>query len=136
MVYRDPEKKKKWDRNYRKTNREKCRESLRKWRGTHRDEERITQRIKQDANVASWGSLLMTNQWNCCVTCGRCRGDVIIHLHHVVPDSKLFNLSSAMQKRSFPDQTVLLEMEKCVPLCRGCHMSLHHASVTHRGKGR
>lgn len=60
-----------------------------------------------------------------CARCGGFRGEVAMHLHHLDPETKLFGVGEAMSARSFPDANILLEIERCVPLCRGCHLAVH-----------
>ncbi len=83
-----------------------------KWR-KHSREARTRRR-------ASWEPLLSIPRWNHC-SCGKYRGECKIDLHHIDPDTKVFEIITAMFNREFPDPIILLEMEKCEPLCVSCH---------------
>ena len=64
-----------------------------------------------------------------CLQCGKQfwnrpgRELIAMDLHHILWDSKLFNPSEGALKSIVES---LGENRKCGPLCRGCHMKIHH----------
>ena len=76
--------------------------------------------------------VVITVQKRMCKECLQCgeqfwnrpgRELVAMDLHHILWDSKLFNPSEGAKKSIVES---LGENRKCGPLCRGCHMKIHH----------
>lgn len=64
---------------------------------------------------------------NCCENCGLCIS-FALDFHHVDPSLKIFKLSSASySERSRKDikKKVESELDKCIVLCRNCHILEH-----------
>lgn len=58
---------------------------------------------------------------HCCVVCGEDSASCI-DFHHTDPATKDFEISS-MRYHSW--ENVLIEIEKCVTVCRNCHAKIH-----------
>lgn len=60
-----------------------------------------------------------------CVICGARPGDPReLHLHHLDPSTKLGPVSRHASNANSP-RRILIELEKCVPVCETCHMRIH-----------
>ena len=66
---------------------------------------------------------LLATKGSMCQRCGYSKCIAALHFHHLVPETKSFALSSAMNKSW---DTVLTELDKCVLLCGNCHAEEHH----------
>lgn len=58
-----------------------------------------------------------------CVKCGESRS-YVIDFHHINPDEKLFNISTAGSRHT--DVDISNEVKKCICLCRNCHQEYHY----------
>lgn len=58
-----------------------------------------------------------------CVKCGDTRL-YVIDFHHIDPETKNFNINRKIASKHF--ETIEKEVEKCVCLCRNCHMEFHY----------
>jgi hypothetical protein len=58
-----------------------------------------------------------------CHVCGKILDPELIDLHHLDPKEKEYNISAGQNSKSL--KTLKKEMEKCVPVCRPCHRSIH-----------
>ena len=63
-----------------------------------------------------------------CKTGVKCQESDIdkLHFHHVDPATKLFTIGRS--DRSI--KAIIIEMAKCILLCRSCHKKTHHAMKT------
>jgi hypothetical protein len=60
-----------------------------------------------------------------CSRCGYRRNHAALEFHHVLPDSKSFDLSTrSLSNRTW--ESVLAESAKCLLVCSNCHAELHH----------
>lgn len=60
--------------------------------------------------------------------CKRCGTDSDILFHHPDGVEKVANVSDMRMDNRFSKQDMVDEVEKCVPLCRGCHNKVHAES--------
>jgi len=60
-----------------------------------------------------------------CSVCGYKKNIAALHFHHILPDTKLFQLDSRKCANS-KWSTLLTEVKKCSLLCANCHAELHH----------
>ena len=58
-----------------------------------------------------------------CLKCGDTRL-YVIDFHHIVPKTKSFNINRKSCKSNL--ELLKTEVDKCVSLCRNCHMEFHH----------
>lgn len=65
---------------------------------------------------------------NTCYLCGARGEDVVLNLHHVFPEEKLFTLSRLW---SVSLNRFLHELEKCRLLCEACHIGEHASKAKH-----
>jgi uncharacterized OB-fold protein len=62
-----------------------------------------------------------------CVSCGYCKNLAAFDFHHVNPAEKEFNWGRLKQKSW---DKVILELQKCILLCKNCHAELHHPQLS------
>jgi hypothetical protein len=88
------------------------------WRAAHRDR-RNAQNLKARHARAAFIRGCKVGK-----VCLRCQEPDIdrLHFHHVDPETKLFQIGRS--DRSIA--AIIIEMEKCVLLCRSCHTKTHH----------
>jgi hypothetical protein len=101
-------------------NKEKQKESGKRWRVANKDyildkQKKIKRKNKEDA-IKRFGG--------CCNSCGGVFHPSVFEFHHVDPStksdkdpSKLFNLSKTRIEE---------ELSKCIMLCANCHRVVHH----------
>ena len=51
----------------------------------------------------------------------------VIDFHHVDPTTKKFDVSQKVWETSW--DTLLIEINKCIPLCKNCHAKLHNGML-------
>ena len=56
-----------------------------------------------------------------CIKCGETNLDKLL-FHHVDPTTKLFNVANC----DHSEEVLLVEIAKCVILCKSCHLKHHH----------
>lgn len=71
-------------------------------------------------NIAQW--LRDYKKTLSCIKCGDNR-HYLIDFHHKDKSEKTFNVSD-LKKRAI--SSMLIEIEKCVPLCSNCHREFHY----------
>lgn len=74
-------------------------------------------------NRQLWMEIFKRRGLMACIRCGYNKCFAAIHLHHRDPKKKKFTISSLMSH--YPSEKLLLELEKCDPLCANCHAELH-----------
>lgn len=57
-----------------------------------------------------------------CMKCG-CNKFYLIDFHHINPSEKEYNISDNSHAKF---ETLLKEIEKCIPLCSNCHREFHY----------
>ena len=64
-------------------------------------------------------------EWRSTLKCSICpeQESCCIDLHHLDPNEKDFNISSASHCRSW--ETIQREIDKCIAVCRNCHSKIH-----------
>lgn len=55
--------------------------------------------------------------------CSECGSEEELEFHHVDPETKHFTISDKLSKLSW--ENLLVELDKCVLLCGGCHKEVH-----------
>jgi len=58
-----------------------------------------------------------------CLVCSEAES-VCIDYHHIFPEDKVKELSKLVNEM-FSKEKILIELEKCVPLCANCHRKVH-----------
>ena len=61
-----------------------------------------------------------------CKKCG-CSKHYLIDFHHINPAEKDFSISENSHAKF---ETLLKEIEKCIPLCSNCHREFHYFEKT------
>ncbi len=74
-----------------------------------------------------WSNYLEKRGLNKCSKCGYNKCQDAIEFHHNNKDEKEFGISK-LKKRKITKQ-VILELEKCTPLCANCHREVHSTQV-------
>ena len=116
-VVKNKEKVRAKEREYYQKHKEKRKASAAKWSAANRDKVNIWRKATRGqsrALIANWKAS----------GCSQCGAKDNIHAHHV-RGIKKFNIAQAGDRAV---KTVTVELAKCVPLCRNCHIALH-ASV-------
>ncbi len=116
---RENERSKKWNAAHP----EQVRENREKWNAAH--SEKIKEyRTKHNGmakellvKLVTWARSHLGDK------CTECGADVNIMFHHDDPDSKLFNISRGLHRST---EEFLMELDKCVLLCKSCHTKIHH----------
>jgi len=67
-----------------------------------------------------------------CVECGSAND---LHFHHMDPSTKKAEISTAIRRECWSWVRLVDELDKCVLLCNGCHVT-HHASRAEHGTAR
>lgn len=76
-------------------------------------------------------SLLITEAKMNCVMCGYDRSKKALEFHHIIPETKEFAISNALNRPGkYTDEMVKKEIEKCVVLCSNCHRELHDGLIS------
>lgn len=70
---------------------------------------------------------LITYKGGACLLCGYNKFQGALEFHHVVPNSKEFNISG-FHSRSI--EILIHEVDKCVLLCANCHREIHGGIAT------
>lgn len=63
---------------------------------------------------------------NRCEKCGYNRCNLALDFHHVNGKTKILNISSIKKNIIDIKEDIENELNKCIVLCRNCHMSLHY----------
>ena len=109
MPYKDPEKRKAYQRAYNKAHYEGNREYY-----------RIKNRKAKDALKARFSEFKSNLS---CLHCGE-SANVVLDFHHRDGTTKEFGIAEGLRRYSW--QRVLDEIEKCDVLCANCHRRHHH----------
>ena len=64
-----------------------------------------------------------------CSRCGSNGNPAALDFHHIVPSSKLYNVSE-MVARGMPLENIWDEMRKCIVLCANCHRIVESENLT------
>lgn len=67
-----------------------------------------------------------------CIKCGESRY-YVLDFHHLDPSTKEFTIGEATTKGK---EATLIEMKKCIPLCRNCHAEYHHLNRENKHEGK
>ena len=95
----------------------------------HRNEERklynknVSKTIIKRRKYREW---LISLNFSC-KHCGINDFDVI-EFHHINPETKNYTICEMIRK-GMKKETILEELDKCIPLCRNCHRKLHIKNV-------
>lgn len=100
-------------------NRDEIRASQSEYRERNRDEI-LKQMRKRHARQKSWANALFGN---ICARCGYGEFQSGLEFHHVNPDEK--DESPNMAINSGDKKRIRYELDKCIMLCRNCHMTFH-----------
>lgn len=84
----------------------------------HRDSVKKRDDAKRAANQAL---LLDYKNVHPCIKCGEAE-PCCIDFHHLDPDEKEFGIAGSLHRKW---ETILTELEKCIPLCANCHRKVH-----------
>lgn len=104
-------------RKYYAANKSRLIEGVTKWRKENPD------KVSQYAsNTRSRRTDFVNSLKTPCKKCGEDRLWVI-DFHHKDPSTKEFNI---MQERTRKKEEIVLEVEKCICLCRNCHAEFHY----------
>ena len=57
-----------------------------------------------------------------CANCHKKWNETNLVYHHIIPNSKIDGIGRLYWKN---DEIIMKEIDKCIPLCRSCHMKLH-----------
>lgn len=74
-----------------------------------------------------------------CSQCGESKSQHILEFHHVDHSSKEFNINSYRGSHLILPEYIKVELDKCIVLCRNCHLEQHfdwsfHESVSRETK--
>lgn len=67
---------------------------------------------------------IVHNMGGHCILCGYNRCEEALDLHHLNPEVKAFSISEALEKKKYTWQDIHNELNKCVMLCKNCHMEV------------
>jgi len=111
-------KKKAYNKEYRKNNREKVLQQQRDH--YHRNSKNIIAQTNENAarNRAFRSDLLAQFPCYCCND----PNPTVIQWHHVVPKDKCFSIKMLIAK---PHDIWWDEVLKCIPVCANCHLKIH-----------
>lgn len=134
MPFKDKQKRKEYEKQYREKNREKLLEKYKRY--YYKNKEAISERKKSAYNKDKSNKrrnlirneniefLLSEGLLTDCVVCGFPKENFIaIDFHHINPKYKQFSISDLMKNRN--KEILLNEVKKCVCLCRNCHALYH-----------
>lgn len=71
--------------------------------------------------------LAVAYKGGCCLLCGYDKNPGSLDFHHINSFEKCFNISDY----SYWDEIMQAELNKCVLLCKNCHMETHSGKVDH-----
>jgi hypothetical protein len=113
MPFKDPEKRKEYNRKYQK-----------KYYENNKDEiiKKITaNKIKRVAELIEW-----VNKYKSSRGCSRCSENdpICLEFHHVDSTKKEIGISKAIQ-HCWSDIRLQAEIDKCIILCSNCHKKEH-----------
>ena len=75
-------------------------------------------------NIISYRKRLMKDlKINGCTICGYNECDFCLEFHHVVNAEKEFKINESQLYNN--DDRIILELHKCMLLCRNCHALVH-----------
>jgi len=57
-----------------------------------------------------------------CAKCGYSKAQAVLEFHHIIPENKEHSVSKLINSNDHLD--ILVELEKCILLCRNCHMEI------------
>ncbi len=109
MAYKDPEKRREYQRNYK-----------REWYKTHAAAQKqwvIDRRHRLTAKYWAYKETLA------CVHCGE-NHPACLEFHHRDPNVKDFTITE-LRRGDYSHARLIAELEKCDPVCVNCHRKLH-----------
>jgi hypothetical protein len=118
-------------KEYQKEYYQKNKERKKAWR--EENKERLAEYKKQyrQENRERWHGVLIANGYHQCTYCnydGSKRCMSVIEAHHVDTDLKEFEVGSFIAQKTCSSKnvdTLLAELERCIPLCANCHRETH-----------
>ena len=96
--------------------------SLKKVRKIYPRQIELRGRRFKTKEIMKWMTLYKSNLH--CRTCGVSQADQVLDFHHINPAEKQYSIYN-MMTGFFSPAEILKEIEKCEPLCRSCHWTLH-----------
>lgn len=127
------------DEVYAENNKEKCRESCRKWRENNPDKQKIASRnwsrnnpdkIKEYSKRQKQKKRDYVNKFkvNGCSICNFNDIDCLV-FHHKDPSTKLYDIAELVDHCSSYEK-IDIELKKCIVICRNCHAKIYAGGIS------